>query len=741
MATPIVPPAQLQPDVTTLIWGQNDFSDGPLSEAKEQKYEPEDEIFFKPKDAARLTSEERQVLLSHGVKQEEWERCGYDYASTHPSSMIHEEREKSSDEILVEEAEALGKQFGPNGSVLAPEQRKALYKHYLSMHLKDYGLQSPQYYPYFEELSEPLSVEECMWPGAVGYEKANRLKRGYIDPHDLTTKLNKLKPSNNFELRKPTWPRIEWTKSPVYECSYTKDPHEPDMFYHQRWTLTCHENIRHLRRSKEDLEAEIKEPWDEAMRNLDLPPTPDLHLLRNIGRSPGGTLFPRYLIQGLHKLRQEADITGSRCYDEEYKTAKSQKVEAIDRWKETTDTALQYFPIVVLPFDCPAELQTELLRIPRYRVWPVELMEELREIDREAVRRGRRRYMDLLRQTEEKMQKLVMFWNNCGAITGQRSPPLSWWLAPLWAAHRSESFLWPPRLVERLDTINAETKYPDGAKEILIEMSRWKEALLNTGSEPVSPGTPFPQSLSDELDLVWRNSERYESERTEDAMIAKMGLWRKAKREDTQQYGATPQVDMADKSARRKKISAEGRSPLSQIQPSKVFKPSKMKRRTLHQNFNNTHYRRLPPEDLVDNKGQEEVQANPQAILRPAFSQGRNKPTGDSALRPIGSGVFKNPPKKRNLRPRNQDRPCQSNSVIAPSYNVSLMSNSEKKPRSRQEGTLLHPGHPYKVSKPPRQRRKGKEPDHSEVKSQSLSQLQGTRSQKSPGQATRRYGT
>ena len=178
-------------------------------------------------------------------------------------------------------------------------------------------------------------------------------------------------------------------------------------------------------------------------------------------------------------MRLEADNTGPRCYDEEYKTVGTQKAEAIDRWKEKTPiTTLQHFPIAVLPFDCPVELKAELSRIPRYNAWPAELMDELREIDRDAVRRGRRRYMDLLRETEKKMQELVMFWRNCGAITGQRSPPLSWWLAPEWDAHHSRSFRWPPRLVERLDTINAETKQPDGAKEILIEMSRWKEAIM-----------------------------------------------------------------------------------------------------------------------------------------------------------------------------------------------------------------------------------------------------------------------
>ena len=145
----------------------------------------------------------------------------------------------------------------------------------------------------------------------------------------------------SFELRKPLCPPMEWAKIPVYECAYIKDPHEPDMFYYQRWVLTRHENIKHLRRSKEDLEFEVREPWNEVMRDLDLSPTPDLYLL---GHTPGGTLFPWYLIQGLYGLRKEADNTGFNGYDEEYETAKTQKAETIDRWEEKNPhTTLEYF--------------------------------------------------------------------------------------------------------------------------------------------------------------------------------------------------------------------------------------------------------------------------------------------------------------------------------------------------------------------------------------------------------------
>ncbi|KAL9101264.1 MAG: hypothetical protein Q9163_003462 [Psora crenata] len=158
--------------------------------------------------------------------------------------------------------------------------------------------------------------------------------------------------------------------------------------------------------------VEINERWREVTRNIDQTPTPELHLLRDIGHSPGDTLFPRYLVKGLDALRSEADKKGDDYY-EEYTTAEGRKEEAIDRWKERNPDAILA--------DDPVSL---------YKTWPADLMDELDEIDREAIRRGRRRYIDLLRETEKKMQELVGFWADCGAITGQRTPPSPQWPDP-----------------------------------------------------------------------------------------------------------------------------------------------------------------------------------------------------------------------------------------------------------------------------------------------------------------------
>ena len=49
---------------------------------------------------------------------------------------IREGGGKSDDGILVEQAEALGKQFNYDSSVLTLKQRQALFKKYWAMHLK-----------------------------------------------------------------------------------------------------------------------------------------------------------------------------------------------------------------------------------------------------------------------------------------------------------------------------------------------------------------------------------------------------------------------------------------------------------------------------------------------------------------------------------------------------------------------------------------------------------------------------
>jgi len=66
-------------------------------------------------------------------------------------------------------------------------------------------------------------------------------------------------------------------------------------------------------------------------------------------------------------------------------------------------------------------------------------------------------------------------------------------------------------------------------KNRFLEITRWKEAILNADSEPSALDTPYPQSLLHELDLVWHGYDWVEPEETEDEMIARISCWRRAK--------------------------------------------------------------------------------------------------------------------------------------------------------------------------------------------------------------------
>ncbi|KAL8972165.1 MAG: hypothetical protein Q9197_002911 [Variospora fuerteventurae] len=424
-------------------------------------------------------------------------------------SEIRKEVTDSSEEILVEQARALGVQFDYDGSVLTPEQRRALFKKYFAMHLELFGLRSPRYY---EHKSQCISVAETAWPGAVGYVKAMKLKQGYIEPEDLIQRLRKLKPSDNFEPRKYRHPFMSWkSPTPLREKAYTISFPEPDWVLFQRRGV-CDWRPRLGNRRTERICREITKRWDEVTRDIEQTPTPDLHLLRDMGCSPGGTLFPWYLVKGLMALREEADDKGEIYhYEEEFERAVVKREEAIDRWRERNpDTILADDPVSI------------------YRTWPADLMNELDEIDREAIRCGRGRYIALLRETEKKMQELVAFYRDCGLITGQRIAPASFYQDPKAKAERLPI---PPYLKERLDAAETEFGYhtDKGQKLRMIETSRWIESIINGDSEPTASGSPLPQSLLNELDIVWRDRNWLDGDDTEDEMIARIRQWRKSK--------------------------------------------------------------------------------------------------------------------------------------------------------------------------------------------------------------------
>ena len=65
----------------------------------------------------------------------------------------------------------------------------------------------------------------------------------------------------------------------------------------------------------------------------------------------------------------------------------------------------------------------------------------------------------------------------------------------------------------------------------MIEISRWKEAIINSDSETTASDTPLPPSLLDELDIVWQERDWLDGDDTEDEMIARIREWRKPKYE------------------------------------------------------------------------------------------------------------------------------------------------------------------------------------------------------------------
>ncbi|TAQ90810.1 hypothetical protein B7494_g883 [Chlorociboria aeruginascens] len=442
---------------------------------------------------------------------------GRDDASDTPFSGTREGVKESDDDLLlVEQAEALGEQFDYDGSVLTPEQRRAIFKKYWAMHLSMFGLRSPQYYGH---KSRCLSVAETVWPGAVTYLEAEKLKRGYIEPEDLIERLHKLKPSDNFELRQYRFPGMKWERSPIggeegVSFRILTPPWQADHGY--KLSLLIRSRISNTQRKIfEQAKQGGRERWAKIKSDVtrELTPTPDLPFLVDVGHSPGGTLFPRYLVRGLQALRKRAD---DKCYDyedEEYDKAEVEREDATVRWR-------QRHPDIILADDLASI----------YRTWPADLMGELDAIDRAAIRCTWRRYMDLLKETEKKMQELVAFWRECGLITGQRTPPLSsLWPDPMAKVRRLEM---PPYLKDRLSAI--EMKFgllTDRGKMLrLIEISRWKEAIINSETEPTAYDTPLPQSLLDELDVFWRHGcHLLFDEDIQDEMIARIKQWRKSK--------------------------------------------------------------------------------------------------------------------------------------------------------------------------------------------------------------------
>ncbi|KAL8969815.1 MAG: hypothetical protein Q9197_004144 [Variospora fuerteventurae] len=409
---------------------------------------------------------------------------------------------------------------------LTSEEQHALYMHAFALNLADEGLRSPDYY---RDYSPCISFHEDAWPAEKGIYKAKILKWGHLDPEELIRRLSELKPAENFTLRKYRHRLMGWKKSPIPESPGTESPPRPDWFLDQLFWLG--QQLR-KRGTYTDLDKLILKHLDEAkdywrkIRDIELSPLPDLHLLKHIGKSPSGTLFPRYLVIGLHKLLDRANNRGLKFYDEEYEKAKTKRTEIIQRWQDDNpDSILAHDPVSI------------------YRTWPQDLMAQLNAVDQEAMRCGSRRYAADLRETESKMQNLVSFWRDCRLITGIRTPPSPQWPDP---KTKVKGLHWPGYLYQRKEAIRRQFGFSDEAtKRLTIEFARWKEAVINTEIDPCKSEMSLSLPLQARLDIAWQGYECFlDREDVEDEMIAIIGQWRRScQTNPCTESHKTPQLD------------------------------------------------------------------------------------------------------------------------------------------------------------------------------------------------------
>ena len=200
---------------------------------------------------------------------------------------------------------------------------------------------------------------------------------------------------------------MSWTKSPLCEkenpCVVTCD--EPDWVSEE--AIRAYKILGRRRLTLfHELIRELGERWEKIDLSIHRTPLPDLHLLNNMGSSPNGTLYPRYLVEGLYALRKRADDKAVETfYENDIESTRKRKAYISDWQKQHQDVKLSHHPIHI------------------FRTWPSDLMDELDEIDRETARCGRSSYISFLEEAEKQMQELLKFWRECGLITGQRTPP------------------------------------------------------------------------------------------------------------------------------------------------------------------------------------------------------------------------------------------------------------------------------------------------------------------------------
>lgn len=394
---------------------------------------------------------------------------------------------------------------------LTAEQRYLIYLRAFKMVLASEGLRSPDYY---RDKSQCLSFWDCS-PGEKAIYKVRALAKGYIEPKELIKRLKKLKRSNNFTLPKFGHPVMEWYKSPIIEKCRIISPPDPDWLVQVLYRFDCLRLQRRLGQHQHRISmAEICEYW-KKVSDIGLTPLPDLHFLKDMGHSPSGTLLPRSLVKGLHELRECADCRGTDYYREEYGKAKVKREETIRRWQDK-------HPESILADD-PFYF---------YKTWPAELMTQLNGLDQAALACGNKCYIADLLTTEKEMQKLFSFWKECGLITGTRTP-----ISPKWPDPQAKvrNLDWPQYLSDKHQAIFREFGHgKESYKRERFEIARWKEAVINTDTDPATAEIPMSPSLWKELEVAWRGYEnQFDLSDVESDMIGRIGERRKLKRKTT----------------------------------------------------------------------------------------------------------------------------------------------------------------------------------------------------------------
>lgn len=433
-----------------------------------------------------------------------------------------------------------------------PAERHALFMTGFTNILQHEGLRSPGYY---YDKSQCISFQDCS-PAEMGIIKAERLKWGYVEPKELTKRLRQLKPSHNFTLRKYRPPQILLDKSPTPTTPEIKDFPDADWFSEQEYAIGDLKRRLGESLTKTYLE-ELQKYWNRVC-DIELTPVPDIYLLTHINHSSSGTSFPRYLVKALRELLDSTHKRGLQHYADKEVQARRIRENTIHQWQE----------------DHPDEiLADDVLSI--YRTWPAELMARLDEVDREAIREGRRLYMADLEKTGRKMQELVAFWRDCGLITGIRTPP-----SPQWPDARAKlrELIAPHYYHERRWAIEAEFGYSckEETRRRIIESARWKEAVLHAHFDPMTSELhitepvlfrkgelmndkkwwrewepselqkreaiwkswelselPLTQPLLQRLEVVWKSWEGFrDNEDVEDKMIDVLSRWRRGEEDE-----------------------------------------------------------------------------------------------------------------------------------------------------------------------------------------------------------------